>query len=263
LIHAGAFDVFGGRRDMLLLVNELWERKEPKPEPAQQELAMSEPITSWGLREYTEAEKVRAEIEVTGMDVSRHIVSFYAPVLGELGVTRSDRLRVQRQNARVMIAGVKVASQTPAVRSGQRIIFVTLDDGTGLSDATVFESVQEQCAWPVFHSWLLVIRGTVRKTGSGRGGVSINCERAWDLAELAKLQREGMLDVEELWTEGVAEIEAAEAERRRTRGKRAPEPEPAQPAPAIPLPHRDSQIHPPAATAPRKLWHASGGSAGA
>ena len=44
--------------------------------------------------------------------------------------TRADRLRKHRQNARVMIAGVKVASQTPAVRSGQRIIFVTLDDGT-------------------------------------------------------------------------------------------------------------------------------------
>src|SRR5207302_602947 len=83
-----------------------------------------------GVRGYSEAEKVRAEVEVTGMDVSRHIVSFYGDVLHALGVTRADRLRKQRQNARVMIAGVKVASQTPAVRSGQRIIFVTLDDGT-------------------------------------------------------------------------------------------------------------------------------------
>jgi error-prone DNA polymerase len=167
-------------------------------------------------------------------------------------------LRAQRQNARVMIAGVKVASQTPAVRSGQRIIFITLDDGTGLSDATVFESVQEQCAWTVFHSWLLVVRGTLRKTGAGRGGVSINCERAWDLAALAKEHREGTLDIQTLWTEGVAEIEAAQAERRRNRGKPAPAPEHEHPGRAIPMPHRE-----PAAPAPRKLWHASGGSAGA
>jgi len=262
LIHAGALDAFGGRRDMLLFVNELWDRKEPKPEPLQQELRVQESVTSFGLRGYSEAEKVRAEIEVTGLDVSRHIVSFYGGVLKTLGVTRADHLRKQRQNARVMVAGVKVASQTPAVRSGQRIIFITLDDGTALSDATVFESVQEHCAWTVFHSWLLVIRGTLRKTGSGRGGVSINCERAWNLAELAKQHRDGTLDVDALWTEGVEEIEAAEAERRRNRGKPAPVPAHEHSvldgARAIPLPPRE-----PAAAAPRKLWHASGGSAGA
>jgi error-prone DNA polymerase len=259
LIHAGGLDGFGGRRDMLLFVNELWDKKEPKPEVTQQELQVREPVTSFGLRGYSEAEKVRAEVEVTGMDVSRHIVSFYGDVLRALGATRADRLRRHRQNARVMIAGVKVASQTPAVRSGQRIIFVTLDDGTALSDATIFESVQEQCAWTVFHSWLLVVRGTLRKTGAGRGGVSINCERAWDLADLAKQHREGTLDVETLWTEGVEEIEAAEAERRKNRGKRAPMPAPTHAERAIPLPSRA----PAAQTAPRKLWHASGGSAGA
>ncbi|HLW16672.1 MAG TPA: OB-fold nucleic acid binding domain-containing protein, partial [Actinomycetota bacterium] len=183
-------------------------------------------------------------------------------VLRTLGVTRADHLRRQRQNARVMIAGVKVASQTPAVRSGQRIIFVTLDDGTALSDATIFESVQEHCAWTVFHSWLLVVRGTLRKTGAGRGGVSINCERAWNLAELAKLHREGTLDVEMLWTEGVDEIEASEADRRRTRGKRAPAPAPVHAERAIPMPSRAPAAPHPSA-APRKLWHASGGSAGA
>jgi len=262
LIHAGGLDEFGGRRDMLLFVNELWDKKEPKPEVMQQELRVREPVTSFGLRGYSEAEKVRAEVEVTGMDVSRHIVSFYGDVLRALGVTRADHLRRQRQNARVMIAGVKVASQTPAVRSGQRIIFVTLDDGTALSDATIFESVQEHCAWTVFHSWLLVVRGTLRKTGAGRGGVSINCERAWNLAELAKLHRDGTLDVETLWTEGVDEIEAAEAERRRTRGKRAPAPAPVHAERAIPMPARAPAAPHPSA-APRKLWHASGGSAGA
>ena len=262
LIHAGGLDAFGGRRDMLLFVNELWDKKEPKPEVLQQELRMREPVTSFGLRGYSEAEKVRAEVEVTGMDVSRHIVSFYGDVLHALGVTRADRLRKQRQNARVMIAGVKVASQTPAVRSGQRIIFVTLDDGTALSDATIFESVQEHCAWTVFHSWLLVVRGTLRKTGAGRGGVSINCERAWNLADLAKQHRNGTLDVDALWTEGVEEIEAAEAERRRNRGKPAPVPAHEHAARAIPMPARAAPSDG-AADAPRKLWHASGGSAGA
>jgi error-prone DNA polymerase len=171
-----------------------------------------------------------------------------------------DLKRKTRNDQRVMVAGVKVASQTPAVRSGQRIIFLTLDDGTGLSDATVFESVQEHCAFTVFHSWLLVVRGTVRRTG--RAGISINCERAWDLVSLAKDHRDGALDVAALWTEGVEEIEAAERERRQNRGK--PQPRPAEQPTRAPIVLRPRAE--PARTAleaPRKLWHASGGSAGA
>ncbi len=259
LIHIGGLDAFGGRRDLLLQVKDLWERDRPRPVSAQRELVVEEPFTSWGLRPYSAAERVRAELEVTGLDVSRHVVSFYERLFERLGVTRAVDLRRPRQGARVMVAGVKVASQTPAVRSGQRIIFLTLDDGTGLADVTVFESVQEHCAWTVFHSWLIVARGTLHK--SGARGVSINCERAWDLATLARAEREGTLGVRALWTEGVEEIEAYERERRRAlrEQKRTPL-SPARPRQGSvrPLPSRA-----PAADAPRKLWHASSGSAGA
>src|SRR6266508_4955434 len=74
---------------------------------------------------------LRAELEVVQMDVTRHLSSFYEPLLTELGVTRSKDLWKCRGGEEVMVAGVKVASQTPAVRSGQRIIFLTLDDATG------------------------------------------------------------------------------------------------------------------------------------
>ena len=259
LVHVGALDSFGGRRDLLLQVKDLWEKDKPKPVSAQNELTVHEPFLSWGLRPYSEAERVRAELEVTGLDVSRHVVSFYDRLLDRIGVTRSAGLRAPRQGARVMVAGVKVASQTPAVRSGQRIIFLTLDDATGLVDVTVFESVQEHCAWTVFHSWLIVARGTLHKTGAR--GVSINCERAWDLAALARAERDGTLDVRAMWEEGVEEIEAYERERRRAlRQQRKAPLSPARPRTAAvrPLPSRA-----PAADAPRKLWHASSGSAGA
>ena len=261
LIHVGALDAFGGRRDLLLKVQELWERDKPKPEPSQVSLSVDEAPVEWGLRPYSDAEKVKAELEVTGLDVSRHVVSFYDRLFERLGVTRAVDLRKRRQGERVMVAGVKVASQTPAVRSGQRIIFLTLDDGAGLVDVTVFESVQEHCAWTAFHSWLIVARGTLHK--SGARGVSINCERAWDLPTLVRAEREGTLDVRGLWTDGVKEIEAYEKERRRlAKEKRKSQPPPARrPGGDVrPLP---VPTHAPAADAPRKLWHASSGSAGA
>jgi error-prone DNA polymerase len=135
---------------------------------------------------------VRAELEVLGLDASRHLVSFYEPLLSDLGVTRARDLWRCRAGMRVMVVGVKVASQTPAIRSGQRIIFLTLDDATGPVDVTVFESVQPKVAKTVFHSFLLAVAGTVRRTG--RKGVSVIAEDVWDLAALQRARRLGRLD---------------------------------------------------------------------
>ncbi|MCA1831758.1 MAG: DNA polymerase III subunit alpha [Actinobacteria bacterium] len=276
LIHAGALAFTGSRRrDLLLQVHDLWGKAKPKPEPAQTAMPVEEPLIDVGLRAYSDAEKVRAELEVTQMDFTRHVVSFYEPVLKALRTTRTRDLLKQRQASRVMVAGVKVASQTPAVKSGQRIIFLTLDDGHGLIETTVFESVQEQCAWTIFHSWLLVVRGTIRRTGAR--GISLNVERAWDLTAIAKEHQDGTLDLKELWTEGIEEIERYERERRAAnRAKRAAGLEPPKlPHPtAIPLPLEPKPVHPRSsaaaaaaahepAGAPKKLWHSSGGSAGA
>ena len=90
-----------------------------------------------------------------------------------------------------MVAGVKVSSQTPAIRSGQRIIFLTLDDGTGPLEVTVFESVQPKVAKTVFHAFAMVVWGQVRRTG--RRGVSVVAEEVWDLTALHRARADGTL----------------------------------------------------------------------
>jgi error-prone DNA polymerase len=190
LAHAGAFDSLRGletRRDRLFAVMTV----DPVREGQQLALPLRADDGPPGLREYTSAEVVRAELEVTGLDATRHLLSFYEALLEDLGVVRSVDLRRHRGEEWVMVAGVKVASQTPAVRSGQRIIFLTLDDATGPVDVTVFERVQERCARVVFNSFLLAVWGRLRRTGVG--GVSIAAEEAWDLAALAAARREGRL----------------------------------------------------------------------
>jgi error-prone DNA polymerase len=176
-----------------------------------------------GLREYTDRERVRAELEVTGMDVSRHLLSFYDWLLRDLGATTSADLRRKRGDSWVMVAGVKVSSQTPAVRSGQRIIFLTLDDATGPIEVTVFERVQERCARTVFHGFLLAVWGRLRRTGVG--GVSIAAEEVWDLQALEEARRDGRL------LEGMYALASTPGEGR---------------SPSV----------------PRKVWHSSGGSSG-
>jgi error-prone DNA polymerase len=141
--------------------------------------------------EYTDAEIVRAELEVLGLDATRHLVSFYEPLLADLRVTRARDLWTKRQDEHVMVAGVKIASQTPAVRSGQRIIFVSLDDATGPIEVTIFESVQPKVARTVFHAYAMAVWGQLRRTGVK--GVSVVAEEVWDLTALHQARREGRL----------------------------------------------------------------------
>ena len=145
-----------------------------------------------GLPEMTDSDRVRAELDILGLDASRHVVDFHKPFLDRLGVTRSADLLSARSRSELLVAGVKVATQTPPIRSGRRVIFLTLDDTTGPVDATFFEDVQGPYAATVFGSWLLVVRGELRRTG--RRGVSLRATGAWDLGTLSDLWRSGGMD---------------------------------------------------------------------
>ena len=135
-----------------------------------------------GLPEMTGPERVRAELDILGLDASAHIVDFYGPMLDALGVTRSTEILDTRSRSEVLIAGVKVATQTPPVRSGRRVVFLTLDDATGPIDATFFEDAQGPYATTVFHSWMLLVRGITRRTGPR--GISVRATGAWELSAL-------------------------------------------------------------------------------
>ena len=200
LAHAGAFDALPGNNRRGHLFTAI--TAEAAREGDQLRLSLDAPVASttdhpstgvagFDFRDYTDAEVVRAELEVLGLDATRHIVSFFEPLLRDLGVTRSEDVWRCRANGWVMVAGVKVASQTPAIRSGQRIIFVTLDDGTGPLEVTVFESVQPKVAKTVFHAFAMVVWGQVRRTG--RRGVSVVAEEVWDLTALHRARADGTL----------------------------------------------------------------------
>ncbi len=145
-----------------------------------------------GLPEMTGAESMAAELEILGLDVSRHVMDDYARFLDELGTTRSKDLLSQRSRSELLVAGVKVATQTPPIRSGRRVVFLTLDDSTGPLDATFFEDAQGPYAATVFHSWLLVVRGELRRTGYR--GVSLRATGCWELPVLHALWKSDGMD---------------------------------------------------------------------
>jgi error-prone DNA polymerase len=222
-----------------------------------------------GLPEMTVGERVRAELEVLGLDVTDHVLRAYEPFLEALGVIRSKDLLGCRSRQEILIAGVKVATQTPPIRSGRRVVFVTLDDATGPLDATFFEDAQVGYASTVFHSWLLVIRGIVRRTGPR--GISLNATGCWELPALqAAWEVGGLDDVAELMRGPAVVSEQAVQGAAASRSTR--------PVVVTPPVGGGSRLHPtgfrssPYADirpsgqdprgAPRRLWHSSPGSSG-
>ncbi|MDQ4109455.1 MAG: DNA polymerase III subunit alpha, partial [Actinomycetota bacterium] len=195
LAHAGAFDAFpqptNRRGHLFAAITTDAEREGDQLRLPSVAIATDRRSTRSPFRDYTDAEVVRAELEVLGLDATRHIASFYGPLFRDLGVTHAEDVWRCRADEWVMVAGVKVSSQTPAIRSGQRIIFLTLDDGTGPLEVTVFESVQPKVAKTVFHAFAMAVWGQVRRTGLK--GVSVVAEDVWDLTALHRARADGSL----------------------------------------------------------------------
>ncbi|MFC4590899.1 DNA polymerase III subunit alpha [Sphaerisporangium corydalis] len=252
LDRASATGVTGGRRGRAGFRSR-YAAARPAPAEAapvvQIPMEFTERVEPGELPEMTEAEAVEAELEILGMDVSRHVIGFHRELLDAIGVVRSDELLRMRNGAEILVAGVKVATQTPAIRSGQRIVFTTLDDSTGPVDLTFFESVQGHCAATIFGSWLMVAKGVVRRVGAR--AVSLRALDCWNLVEL-----------DEAWrTEGMDKVWAMLGVARRDTGGVGGRP--IQYGNGFRLsPYADNGAPPGMRLPPAKLWHASPGSSG-
>lgn len=121
-------------------------------------------------------------------------------------------------------------------RTNRRIIFTTLDDGSGGQpiDLAFFDDSHPAYAHTLFHSWLVVVRGTVQRRGRS---VSVVGSRAWDLTALTAAHQDG-------GTAAVRRLLAAEP--------------PTLQEPPTGRPSGDREQGAPA----RRMWHASEGSAG-
>ncbi|MGW5352327.1 DNA polymerase III subunit alpha [Streptomyces sp. NPDC004031] len=258
LAEIGALDALHDgrltRRDLLLQIAELHRQSRVRTAGEGQlpldagAIGGSDPS---GVPELTGREALGAELDALGIDVSRHLMEHHHRLLREIGATDAAHLAALPAGRQVLVAGVRAATQTPPIASGKRIIFVTLEDGSGLVDLAFFEDSHEACAHTVFHSGLLLVRGTVQVRGTRRTVVGT---MAWDLEKVAATRRD----------DGP---EAALA----LLGADGPQPTPAQP-PGRTLEHgtAGARLHPYADLQPagtrtadlRRLGHRSPGSAG-
>ena len=176
-------DAKHNRGDLMVLIRQISSKPAPRQDLNQLSFELGKlDLMPTGNQKPTRVETVRQELEITGMDVTDHQLEEFQELLDELGVVRAQELVSLRSNTEVLVAGVRIATQTPPMRSGKRVVFVSLDDGTGCADATFFDEAQRRCAHLLFQNRLLLISGKTRRTGVR--GVSILAENAWDLRAL-------------------------------------------------------------------------------
>jgi error-prone DNA polymerase len=189
MILTGAFDRLhsitkGGainRRDLLLHFSDLIKGPTmPSALRSQMTLGFDAPaIEASGLPDLDSSEKVAHEVKRLGMDITHHMLEFYSHFLNSIGAIKSSDLLSVRSASTVLVAGVRVSIQTPPIRSGNRVIFLTLDDGHGCSDATFFSDVATEYLSTIYTSELVLLRGITRRTGAR--GISIRATGIWDL----------------------------------------------------------------------------------
>ncbi|MBE1513698.1 DNA polymerase III subunit alpha [Nesterenkonia halotolerans] len=191
LVKVGALDCLlpegrKGRKDLIQWVESTNLEFGKKPPARQVQGQLSLPIEDveianmpTGAGELQAREIVTTELDLTSLDTSGHVMEIHRPVLEAAGATFAEQLLSLRNGATVRVAGIRVATQTPPMASGKRVVFITLDDGTGCVDLSFFEEAQYNTGECLFAAKVLMAEGTIRRTGPR--AVTVQATRAWDL----------------------------------------------------------------------------------
>ncbi|MFC1916301.1 DNA polymerase III subunit alpha [Chloroflexota bacterium] len=164
LIKVGAFDSFGNTEELLIKVSKLINLKHRtgKGIRALFEDTMS---TAPAIKEETSQDrkgKMKVERELLSLELSAHPLEFLPQ---DNGFTKMKDLSSIPTGQSIKLAGSVIRYQTPPTRNGNRVVYVIMEDGTGIADVTVFRDVQEKCGQVLFREGWLIVHGKIQRRG--------------------------------------------------------------------------------------------------
>jgi len=65
----------------------------------------------------------------------------------------------------VRIAGSVMRHEASSTRTGSRVVYVIMEDGTGVADVTVFSGTQGRCGDVLFREGWLIVKGRIQRRG--------------------------------------------------------------------------------------------------
>jgi len=164
IIKVGGFDSLDNRENLLKQVPKLIKLRSSKerginPLIEDRESANPEPEAT------TYADMMRQmlmERELLSLELSAHPLDFCAI---HDKFTKIRDLRLMHPGKAVNIAGSVIRYQTPPTRNGNRVVYVIMEDGTGIADVIVFSDVQEKYGHVLFREGWLSVKGKIQKRG--------------------------------------------------------------------------------------------------
>lgn len=141
------------------------------------------------LPKMAEGEHVIHDYRTQSLSLKAHPASFLRPDFERLGLLRSMDLDHVRNGARVGVAGLVLVRQRPGSAKG--VIFMTIEDETGVANAIVWPKVFEAYRPIVMGARLVAVRGRLQKAD---GVIHVVAESVENLTDhLAKLSDDGRL----------------------------------------------------------------------
>ncbi len=132
-------------------------------------------------------EHIVEDYRTIGLSLKAHPVSLLRDELSTRRVIKSEQLADVRNGERVRVSGLVLVRQRPGTASG--VIFMTLEDETGIANIVVWPKLFEQYRREVLGGRLVTIDGPVQKEG---GVIHVIAERVHDYTPLlAKLSAQG------------------------------------------------------------------------
>src|ERR1700761_5439463 len=108
----------------------------------------------------TEGEDIVSDYRGMGLTLGRHPLALLRGKLDRLRVVRAGELGQLKSGLTVRVAGVVTHRQRPETASG--VIFMSLEDESGISNLIVWPGVQHTYREPVFGGRLLVVQGELQ-----------------------------------------------------------------------------------------------------
>lgn len=112
------------------------------------------------LPQPNEGEEILADYRSLGLTLRRHPLALLRSKFDRLRVLRAADLHTRPSGQKVCIAGIVTHRQRPETASG--VIFMSLEDETGISNLIVWPSIQAQQRQPVFSAHLMVVQGELQ-----------------------------------------------------------------------------------------------------
>jgi error-prone DNA polymerase len=164
LVKVGAFDSLGDRNDLLSQLPGLAELKHKvtRGMVSLLEDAALETGTPMGFSTADKKSRLFIERELLSLDLSAHPLDFYD---SDNGITKMKDLPSIPAGRKIKLVGSVIRYQTPPTRNGKRIVYVIMEDGTGIADVTVFSDVQEKYGRVLFREGWLTVEGTIQRRG--------------------------------------------------------------------------------------------------